>query len=240
MSSIITLKNDLPKTISDAMNEFTASTISKLADKYGFDQAEAAEFIKQTDIKMLSQQTTTMGSDKEELFARITKVVSERIDLNFIESTKTKKGNTQVSERVVIEKIKLILNDMGLTYTEASSQQSKDFRNVGGIGLNIEIKKTDSVMVYFNDTCPNKDIWYIIIFTGKENKKHTSRSIPPQLLYINGSDFIKDSPWLESYVQEITMLKDKYARGDAKKQLSGIMEVYPRPTFKAKIDGFLK
>ena len=248
LSNNITIKNASPKTISDALIEFTTSMIGKLADKYGFDHAEAAEFINvvvnvgeesnQTCIKDAS--TATSSVQQEELFARIAKDVSKNVDANFIESTKTKKGNTQASERDVIKKIKKILDGMKLTYTEAGSQQSKDFRNVGGIGLNIEIKKTDSMMVYFNDTCPSKDIWYIIIFTGKKNKKNTEYIIPPQLLYINGAEFIKDSPWLEDYIQVITTLKDKYARGESKNQLPVIMEVYPRPTFKAKIEGFLK
>jgi hypothetical protein len=34
-------------------------------------------------------------------------------------------------------------------------------------------------------------------------------------------------------------LKDKYARGENKKQLTGIMSVYPRPTFKTSIASFL-
>ena len=37
----------------------------------------------------------------------------------------------------------------------------------------------------------------------------------------------------------MTALKDKYARGENKKRLAGIMEVYPRPTFKANIAGFI-
>jgi len=64
-----------------------------------------------------------------------------------------------------------IFDSMELSYEEAGSQQSKDFRNVGGIGLNIEIKKTDNPIIYFNDTCPNKDIFYVIFFTGKEYKR---------------------------------------------------------------------
>ena len=69
--------------------------------------------------------------------------MKEKITLEFIETIKTKKGNTQGSERGVILKIREILDGMSIAYTEAGSQQSKDFRNVGGIGLNIEIKKTD-------------------------------------------------------------------------------------------------
>jgi hypothetical protein len=181
-----------------------------------------------------------MNSEHQALFNRITKELDEQVGEDFIKSTKTEKGNTQVSERVVIEKIRVILTGMELSFEEAGSQQSKDFRNVGGIGLNIEIKKTDNPVVYFNDTCPNKDIWYIIFFTGKEYKRKPENNIPAKLLYINGEEFIKDSPWLEEYIQEITVLKDKYARGAAKKQLAGIMEVYPRPTFKGNISKFLR
>lgn len=49
----------------------------------------------------------------------------------------------------------------------------------------------------------------------------------------------KTSPWIEDYINEISALKDKYARGANKKQLEGIMEVYPRPTFKANISSFI-
>ena len=181
-----------------------------------------------------------MNSQHQTLFNRITQELDSRVGEDFIKSTKTEKGNTQVSERVVIEKIRVILTGMELSFEEAGSQQSKDFRNVGGIGLNIEIKKTDNPVVYFNDTCPNKDIWYIIFFTGKEYKRKPENNIPAKLLYINGEEFIKDSPWLDEYIQEITALKDKYARGAAKKQLAGIMEVYPRPTFKGNISRFLR
>jgi hypothetical protein len=77
------------------------------------------------------------------------------------------------------------------------------------------------------------------LFTGKEYKRTSKKNIPPQLLFINGEEFIKDAPWLEEYISEINALKDKYARGPNKKGLSGIMEVYPRPTFKANISSFL-
>ena len=173
------------------------------------------------------------------LFNRITSKLSDMVNVDFIKSTKTKKGNTQESERVVIEKIREVLTSLDLTFEEAGSQQSKDFQNVGGIGLNIEIKKTDKQVIYFNDTCPTKDIYYIIFFTGKECKKMPEKNIPPKLLYINGEEFIQESPWIADYIVELTALKDKYARGENKKELAGIMEVYPRPTFKANIAKFL-
>lgn len=172
------------------------------------------------------------------LFEMIATQLKSVVNVEFIQSIKTLKGNTQSSERVVIQKIRDVFKDLGLSYEEAGSQQSKDFRNVGGIGLNIEIKKTDSPSIYFNDTCPCADIYYIIFFTGKEYK--SKKSIPPQLLFINGEEFVRDSPWIHDYIQEMTLLKDKYARGENKKLLEGIMEVYPRPTFKANITKFLE
>ena len=81
-----------------------------------------------------------MACNKTVLFNQIKVFASTVLTTDFILSTKTMKGNTQVSERGVITKIKEVLDGMGLSYTEAGSQQSKDFRNVGGIGLNIEIK----------------------------------------------------------------------------------------------------
>jgi hypothetical protein len=173
------------------------------------------------------------------LFERVTNKLDEVVNEEFIKSTKTENGNTQISERVVIEKIRQVLLSLEITFEEAGSQQSKDFRNVGGIGLNIEIKKTDNPVIYFNDTCPSKDIYYVVFFTGKEYKRTPEKNILPKLLYINGEEFVKDSPWIQDYIKELTALKDKYARGENKKRLAGIMEVYPRPTFKANIAGFI-
>ena len=52
-------------------------------------------------------------------------------------------------------------------------------------------------------------------------------------------DFIKDSPWIQEYKRELDSLRDRYARGENKKKLSGLMEVYPRPTYKASIKTFI-
>jgi hypothetical protein len=173
------------------------------------------------------------------LFQTIKTRMLSVISTEFIKSTRTAKGNTQVSERIVITKMKEIFDEMALTYEEAGSQQSKDFRNIGGIGLNIEIKKTDGTTICFNDTCPAEDIYYIIMFTGKEFKRKIEKNIPAQLCFLNGAEFLVDAPWIAEYVAELTTLKDKYARGANKKQLTGIMSVYPRPTFKADISSFL-
>tara|TARA_B110000967_G_C18824949_1_gene530820 strand:- start:711 stop:1244 length:534 start_codon:yes stop_codon:yes gene_type:complete len=166
---------------------------------------------------------------KMSIFETIQNLLKTNINKYFIESLKTKKGNTQNAERIYIQKIKDIFDENNITYEEASSQQSKDFRNINNTGLNLECKKTDSVTIYFNDTCPNKDIDYFIIFTG-------NKTYPPQLVFINGQKIVETSmSWIDDYTHELTQLKDKYCRGENKKNLCGMMEVYARPTYKANI-----
>lgn len=167
--------------------------------------------------------------DPPSLFKCICAQLDAQISPEFIASVKTIQGNTQMSERIVIEKMREVLHSMNLPFQEAGTQQSKDFRRVGNIELNIEVKKTNSTMVYFNDTCPCADIYYVIFFTG-------SKRTPPKLIYLNGEDILADSrEWIDEYIAEMTQLKNKYARGENKKKLSGKMEVYPRPTFKANL-----
>ena len=165
---------------------------------------------------------------------KIQHLLKKNISKDFIESLKTKKGNTQKSERDYIQKIKDIFDENNITYNEAPSQQSKDFRDINKTGLNLECKKTDSTTIYFNDTCPNKDIDYFIIFTG--NKKY-----PSQLVFINGQKIVETSiSWIEDYTRELNQLKNKYCRGENKKKLCGMMEVYARPTYKANIECLLE
>ena len=152
----------------------------------------------------------------------------------YLKTLITEHGNTQVSERKYIDTFKSILDDLGYTYTEASSQQPKDFRNINGIGLNIEMKKTDTFTIYFNDTLPNEDTEYIILFTGKEYA--TQNNIEPQMIHVNGDYFPNSSEdWVYEYAEKLEVLKNEYARGDSARNLSGWMSVYPRPTYKAKI-----
>jgi hypothetical protein len=178
-----------------------------------------------------------MASEKLILFEHIKKIIRENITTEFIAGLKTKKGDTQISERPIIARICEILDANQITYSQAGSQQSKDFRNVNGIGLDIEVKKTTSHFIYFNDTLPNESIYYIVFFTGKKTK---ISEIKPQLMFMNGIKFIEGSPWVKEYEAELTALKDKWARGDEKKKLSGCMSVYPRPTYKADISEWLE
>tara|TARA_B110000971_G_scaffold172434_1_gene177332 strand:+ start:125 stop:658 length:534 start_codon:yes stop_codon:yes gene_type:complete len=175
-----------------------------------------------------------MNKQQLEVFIKIKYLIKIKIDEEFIENLKTKKGDTQKSERIYIQKIKDIFDENNITYEEAPSQQSKDFRNINGTGLNLEGKKTDSKTIIFNDTCPNKEINYFIIFTG-------NKTYPPQLVFINGQEIVETSmPWIEDYTRELALLKDKYCRGENKKNLCGIMEVYARPTYSANISSLLQ
>jgi len=178
----------------------------------------------------------TINMQRKQMFNLIYGIVKKDITCDDLRVLATQNGNTQASERTSIGLVKNVLNKLKLSYTEAGSQQSKDFRNIGGIGLDIEVKKTDGYTVTFNDTCPTADIWYLILFTGKEN---TRTSIPPCVIGINGAVFIDDSAWVTDYQREIDAIKDKYCRGDEKKALSGKMSVYVRPTYRANISTFL-
>lgn len=188
------------------------------------------------DTEKDTEKDTELQKQRQVLFEQISNQVKDKIKSSQIIQYKTKKGDTQKAERQVITDIKEILDSSNIFYTEAGSQQSKDFRNVGKIGLDIEVKKADTSVIYFNDTCPNKDINYIIFVTGKETKKY---EIPPQVVCINGYDLVKESPWINEYQFKLEQLKNEYARGDEKKKLSGCISVYPRPTYKANIQDFL-
>ena len=151
------------------------------------------------------------------------------------ESLKTKSGETQKVERKYISIIRNILNDFNYNYQEAGSQQSKDFRNINNTNLNIEVKKTDSFNVMCNDTCPNETIDYLIIFTGKKFKSERKKDIQPQIIFINGDEILKKSPWIKEFQIKLENMKNEYCRGNNKKLLDGILRTYVRPTYQFDI-----
>ena len=180
-------------------------------------------------IKSKNKQT------KKKLNHNIRYLIETNISKKYIMDLKTKYGNTQKIERLYIEKIKNIFDNNNITYKTAPSQQSKDFREINGTSLNLEIKKTDTTMIKFNCTCPNENIEYLIIVTGNNKYK-------PQLLFVNGSELIENSIWSKYYKTAMESVKDIFCRGKSKKELcsSGIMSAYARPNYDANISMLLK
>jgi len=176
---------------------------------------------------------------KEELIECVKAQCYEEITPEFISSLTTQSGNTQSVERRAIAKLREIFNKLNLKFKEAGSQQSKDFRNIHdescpNINFDLEVKKTDNNEIIFNDTCPNENIEYIILHTGKHYK--TKDDIPPQIIWINGGIFIENATWLLEYKRIMEELKNKYGRGEnGSRHMPGMIQVYPRPNYSANI-----
>jgi hypothetical protein len=163
-----------------------------------------------------------------------------------ISSLKTTNGDTQEPERDYIKMIKDIFDKMGLKYTCAGSQQSKDFRNVSRngstLGINIEIKKTDGVTIKLNNTLPSFDVFYIILVTGKEFKK--KENILPQIICINGYDLVKfDIYRLVDYKKWIENGKNEWGRKTFSKDNHAnklkYISAYPIPNYSMNITHLL-
>ena len=178
-------------------------------------------------------------NEEDELFELITFYLQQCISEDFIRETKTKNGDTQSGERLTISEVRGVLDEMGLEYVEAGSQQPEDFREVHfpenpSVKISLEIKKTKSPTVVFNDTFPTKNIYYVIFYGG-------NTKISPQIICTKGDAFSRESRvWADVVRKRISDMNDKYARGDNKKNLSGIMRCYIRPTWSANISKFLK
>jgi len=172
---------------------------------------------------------------KDIVFQYIIKKIQGQFKYYNYQKLKTIAGNTQKAERKYIDIIRTVLKEDGFDFNEAGPQASKDFRIMinKNITLNLECKKTDSFTILFNDTCPSRDIYYVFIFTGKEYV--IKPPIKPQIIYINGYEMIKDSPWHYEFKKELNLFRDKWARGENAKKLPGLLHVYPRPTYSVNI-----
>ena len=184
-------------------------------------------------------ESEVVESEEDELFELISFYLQHCISEDFIRETKTENGNTQSGERITISEVRGVLDEMGLEYVEAGSQQPEDFREVHfstnpSVKISLEIKKTKSPTVVFNDTFPTKNIYYVIFYGG-------NTKISPQMIFTKGDAFSRESRvWADVVRKRISDINDKYARGDNKKNLSGIMRCYIRPTWSANISKFFK
>lgn len=136
-------------------------------------------------------------------------------------------GNTQSVEREYMKYIYQILDNHEISYTPAPSQQPRDLRNLGGVGIDLEVKMTKS-NIKCNDTLPSESVYYMIIYTG-------NRRYPPQLIIERGDILIRGSEWVYEYMEKIERLKDAYGRGAEARRLSGPVSVYPRPNIDIKL-----
>lgn len=167
----------------------------------------------------------------ESVFLSIVEEYKKKFTKDFIQSIITKNGNTQKSERIYNYEMEECLKKLKLTYVKAGSQSPYDFRiSVDNSVLLLEVKKTDSLKIFYNDTLPSDNVYYIIIYTGKL-KKHPH----PCLVYLNGSKLIEDNEWVFEFQKDLQNLKNKYKRIG-----NGKISVYPRPTYSGSIKKFIE
>jgi hypothetical protein len=153
-----------------------------------------------------------------------------------IRSFATVKGDTQQSERRSIAYVTSVLDALGVTYEHAGSQQPKDLRNVGGIGLSIEIKTANGTTSCLNDTAPQAGTYYIFFHTTNPRSQRPVRL--PQVVSCEGSDMIQpeDIEWVATLTAAIQELRTSYGKGDARKRR---LTAFPRCNYQYKFDHLL-
>jgi hypothetical protein len=154
-----------------------------------------------------------------------------------IRSFATCKGDTQQSERRSIEYITSVLQTLGVTYEHAGSQQPKDLRNVGGIGLSIEIKTSNGTTSCLNDTAPQPGIWYVFFHTTNPNSRRPTRL--PQVVACEGSMMIErpeEKAMVAALSEAIAKLRTLYGKGEARRWR---LNAFPRCNYQYKFDHLL-
>lgn len=167
----------------------------------------------------------------DSIFLSIVEEYKKKFTKDFINSIITKHGNTQNSERIYNYEMEDCLKKLNLSYIKAGSQSPYDFRiSVNNSIMLLEVKKTDSLKIFYNDTLPSDNVYYIILYTGKL-KKYSY----PSLIYVNGTELIYGNEWVFEFQKDLQKLKNKYKRiGDDK------ISVYPRPTYSGSIRKFIE
>jgi len=184
-----------------------------------------------------------LESLKKKEFKKIFKYIRPNLlNNNFIESLKTRRGNTQKVERIYIKKIKDILDKKNIVYEEAGSQQPYDFRIKISpkIILKIDIKKTDNYTIICNDTPPKINCYYIVIFTGKDNIR---TKINPKVIGINGKVILNlnENKWINEYQEMVNKCKEfaKRKRRENKDKNIPLLNAYTRPNYSFGIKYFI-
>ena len=174
---------------------------------------------------------------KNNYFKQIIKpLISSSFNINKLSNLQSEKDSkSQVTERNIIDNIKTVFTHYNVCFEEPSSQQPYDFRNIGPNNSNfvidyLEIKKTNSNIIYLNNIIPTAGVKYIIFVTSKNN---------PRMLFLDGSELINGSEsWIYEYQHALDKLKGTYVRGQNAANTSGIMQVNANLTYKADISSF--
>lgn len=128
--------------------------------------------------------------EQRETSCEVDKCVIPILNNIVIKANETTKGNTQKGERVIIGYVRDSLVAGGFIFTEASSQQPLDFRNVRKkdkdekYGINIEIKRTKGTTIFCNDTIPAYNTKFLICYTGNKG---------PRVINCTGSELMGEN-----------------------------------------------
>jgi len=165
---------------------------------------------------------------RQALFDVITKRLLEKGDLLI---SGTKNGKTQMSGTKAEDKVKEVLDELNLECDVAPSQQHRDFRNIGKIGLDIEVKKSDKGIIKCNDTRPPEDVFYIVFLYQNSNK--SSKNKP--CIWFGTGDELCGHPELEALRQVDIAMEN--ARKIAKNKGLGNLKLYPRYNWSVNCSG---
>tara|TARA_B110000971_G_C19947050_1_gene471546 strand:+ start:83 stop:646 length:564 start_codon:yes stop_codon:yes gene_type:complete len=135
----------------------------------------------------------------------------------------TKKGMTQASGTKAEEKVKEVLDELNLYSERAPYQHHRDFRNIGNIGLDIEVKKSDKGIIKCNDTRPPEDVFYIVFLYQSSTKKSKNKPC----IWFGTGDELCGHPELEALRQVNIAMANARKIAKSSKGL-GNLKLYPR------------
>jgi len=165
---------------------------------------------------------------RQNLFDIITKRLLEKGGLLI---SGTKNGKTQMSGTKAEDKVKEVLDELNLECDVAPSQQHRDFRNIGKIGLDIEVKKSDKGIIKCNDTRPPEDVFYIVFLYQSSTKKSKNKPC----IWFGTGDELCGHPELEALRQVDIAMEN--AREIAKNKGLGNLKLYPRYNWSVNCSG---
>lgn len=185
-----------------------------------------------------------LPTDENELWSYVCDVINKDFDLKTFEqhcknsvSSETQK-NSSYMEKMIAD----ILDQHGITYKRAKSQQPDDFQKIAGTNLKFDCKKITTNTVTLNDSYPT-DKKYVICRVGNKS------TVDTQLIFKTWEELCcppfeskSHEQELESYMQfekELKTLLKKY-KGKEHRFLFQRISCFPRPNLFLHIDEFVK